>query len=122
MRWRATQQEIRKAYRQCVLKYHPDKMSQNATEDEGGEGKAEEAKGEAEDVSDIPKPVREVIEKMLDAVGACGVPASFWALVSWCVGCLRKRTGLHQFKVWGRAAAALQTTHTPSLRCCPLQA
>ena len=26
-------QEIRKAYRQCVLKYHPDKISQQATEE-----------------------------------------------------------------------------------------
>ena len=29
LRFRATQTDIKKAYRQCVLKYHPDKMAQN---------------------------------------------------------------------------------------------
>jgi len=29
LRFRATQSDIKKAYRQCVLKYHPDKMAQN---------------------------------------------------------------------------------------------
>lgn len=29
LRFRATQADIKKAYRQCVLKYHPDKMAQN---------------------------------------------------------------------------------------------
>ena len=37
LRFRATQDDIKRAYRQCVLKYHPDKLAQK----EGQEAKEE---------------------------------------------------------------------------------
>ena len=49
LRFRATQTDIKKAYRQCVLKYHPDKMAQNADasmDDDEISGLSDEKKAE----------------------------------------------------------------------------
>ena len=69
LRFRATQTDIKKAYRQCVLKYHPDKMAQQKEDlDESQDvvlaGVSDEQK--AKELKDIPKAVLEVIEKLMD--------------------------------------------------------
>jgi hypothetical protein len=43
LRYRATQQDIRRAYRQCCIKYHPDKIAQK----EGQEAAAGQNEDEA---------------------------------------------------------------------------
>ena len=53
LRFRATQTDIKKAYRQCVLKYHPDPMAQNADasiDDEEISGLSDEKKAEVSQI------------------------------------------------------------------------
>eukprot|EP00960_Hanusia_phi_P072951 767910-Hanusia_phi.AAC.5 len=64
LRWRASQQDIKKAYRQCVLKYHPDKLNQQEASKEGGDQSLEEV--DSEELKDIPTDVVKLVEKLID--------------------------------------------------------
>lgn len=71
LKFRATQGDIKKAYRQCVLKYHPDKMAQkdsNAEREDADDVVLAAVSDEQKDkeLRDIPKPVLKVIEELMD--------------------------------------------------------
>ncbi|EKX43149.1 hypothetical protein GUITHDRAFT_73325 [Guillardia theta CCMP2712] len=75
LRWRASQQDIKKAYRQCVLKYHPDKLNQQEASKESGDQSLEEALSNAMAVLSDPQKRRAYDSKDMQADIDDSVPA-----------------------------------------------
>ena len=59
LRFRATLDQIKKSYRQCILKYHPDKLAQQeGLKEEAKQENGEEGNQSADDLDDINKKAR----------------------------------------------------------------